>query len=307
MNRGAIREAIELAERESLAQPSNEFWLTQLSRAYLKAGEARRAYDAASRALQSAPGNAYALNARADAAFKLGHFQQAANDYRELSANPRQERRARRGLLSALSSLRQWDEILNLLSLWALPESEAGSWRTRALLGSGRSEEAEALCRRQLAHNPDDRNALWLLTKIEIEREGLEAVRKKMGRLAKIPGKAPIYKEIYASLSRQAGDLDAAAGQYTQLAEKQSDPRFLRKQAFALAKSGHEQEAIPMLEQLMRDTPTDVYLHRSYGAACRRAGLSERAADFYRELISRRPDQKNLYGWLKLVQKEKDA
>ena len=50
-----------------------------------------------------------------------------------------------------------------------------------------------------LAVQPDLPHAQWALTNLEIRRDVLESVLKKMGSLAKIPSRTPVYKEIYHS------------------------------------------------------------------------------------------------------------
>jgi tetratricopeptide (TPR) repeat protein len=79
--------------------------------------------------------------------------------------------------------------------------------------------------------------------------------------------------------------------------------RVQKKQVFTMAKSGRENEAIPLLEEFLRDEPEDIYLNSSYIAACKRIGEAERAINFYQKLLSLFPDTKTLYGRIRTLYK----
>ncbi|GAB4267528.1 MAG: hypothetical protein Kow0092_20910 [Deferrisomatales bacterium] len=307
LDRGAVAEAIRFAEMECLAQGGrSEFWLTQLSVALARDKQYGRAVEAADRALAVDPGSAYALLARAEALKGAGEAQEAAAAYEELLARgePRLRARALKGLLECLAQREQWQRVLDLASDGSVPGGGAMRWRVRALAGLGRDEEAREACLEWLRRSPDHREALWQLTELDVRRDGLEAVRARMGRLARIPSRPPIYREIYASLCRRAGDEGKALAEYERLSAQAPNPRILRKQAFSLAKSGREEQAIPILEELLRMEPGDMYLHSSYGAACERAGQLERAWAFYQGLLADHPDEKSLFGRLRRIRKK---
>jgi Flp pilus assembly protein TadD len=145
---------------------------------------------------------------------------------------------------------------------------------------------------------------LWLTAEIEISCDGLDAVRERMGRMAKIPSKPPVYAEIYASLCRRAGIGDAAVEQYEKLQTRGDASRAIRQKAFILAKSGRENEAIGLMEELLRADLKDHFLHSAYGAACGRAGELDRAKSFYRELMDANPAEKGLYGRIRAIDKK---
>lgn len=301
---GAMQEAAALAERMSLVKDP-AFWLTQRSIALLRAGKHAPALESAESALAAAPQNQYALLARADARMASGKVTEAMSDYEE-AARSRAERvasRGRRGMLECLARTREWERLLALADAMPGDPSERLRWRARALAGLHRRAEAIAACEELLRVRPEDPHALWELTNLQVAEEGVEPVLARMSRLAKIPGKPPVYREICASLSRKAGNADAAVAQYAALASGAAAPRAVRQQAFALAKSGREGEALPLMEELLRLTPHDMYIHSAYHAACKRIGRLERAWAFYHELIRLHPDAKELYGRLRGVQK----
>jgi tetratricopeptide (TPR) repeat protein len=305
MRRNAFHEASSFAERQSLAAAEgSEFWLTQQARAQLRAGQPGKALENAVKALRRAPANRYALLARADALVKLDRRREAIGDYRELLSEEKLAPQARRGILECLGHDADWAGVLQRVSEWNLPAAESLEWRVKALAATARQTEAIEACQQLLRLQPDHPHALWQLTELQIDRDGLQAVLKRMERLARIPGAPPIYGEIHASLARRAGNPEVALQQYARLVKAESNPRILRKQAFALAKSGGESAALPLLEELLRLDPHDMYVHSSYVAACKRIHQLERAWKFYQELIGLHPEEKTLLGRLRSVQKQ---
>ena len=310
LKRKAYREASSFAERQSLLYgDKNEFWLTQQAVALNCARQYERAIKIAEKALKSAPNNGYALLAKTDAILGTGRVKEALAYYEELT-NFKDKNiisRSRRGLLSCLVRFKDWLRILSLLAEWNMPASNAMPWRIKAFIGLGREDEALDACREWLRLSPDHPDALWKLTELEVAREGLEPVLKRLGRLAKIPSRPPIYREIYASLCKRSGKMEEAIEQYTKLSASCVDFRIQRKRAFALAKAGEEETAIPMMEELLRLDPKDFYLHSSFTAACRRVGDLERAWKFYNKLIALHPDIKAIHGRLRRIEKKLES
>jgi tetratricopeptide (TPR) repeat protein len=295
------REAASLAERESLQGGEPAFWLTQQSVALVRAGDAAAALEAANGALAVEPSNPYAIVAAADSLFALERAEEALSHYREALPFPKLAPRARKGVLECLGRLKRWEEVLSLLAQWAMPEDQTASAKVKALAGAGRRDEAIDECRRWLQRMPDHPQALWALTDLEVERDGLPAVLERMERTVRIPSLPAVYREIYASLCRRAGRPEAALEVYEKLEAQGAGPRVQRRQAFLLAKSGKEREALPLLEELLRAEPGDMFLHSSYEAACRRIGAVERAINFYTALLGQHPEVKGLYGRIKTL------
>ena len=300
----AFEDAVAFAEREIMRSGApSSFWHTQLAIALIRVGRHVEAVNAADQALNIRPDDAFALAARAEALLAAGRWGDALTDFAEAEAYPRLKDRARRGMLNCLARMEDWSRLLARLSEWQIRGEAASFWRVKALVGLDQDDEAAAACRDWLEESPHNPRALWQLTELEVRRDGLETVLGRMGRLARIPSSPPVYGEIYASLCRKAGNSEAAIKQYDRLVAKAPDTRLQRKQAFALAKSGRELEAIPIIEELLRADPRDVYLHSSYGGACRRAGKLEQAHGFYEELITLHPEEKALYGRLRRIDK----
>ena len=201
---GSFAEAVALAERQSiLAEEKNEFWLTQLSLAYTRAGRYREALDSADKALVLTPTNRYAILARADALAASSDYVGALASYEEALDNERTLPRARRGVLTCMIHLKQWARMLDLANQWDLDPAAANSFRIKALIGLERTEEDMALCRTWLATSPDHPQALWELTNLEVKKEGLETVRARMARLARIPGKPlSVQRRVLAAVKR---------------------------------------------------------------------------------------------------------
>ena len=294
------QEAARYAEQEHLRGPEgNAFWLTQKAGALRKASDYKGALDTAREALRVDPGDRFAVAAVADVLLAQGNAQEALPYYEELLDLPKLSSRARHGVLNCLTRQKDWDRLLETVSQWDLPEAEALRFRVKALAAGGSLEQALAACSRWLELKPHHPPALWERTEIEIQRDGLDSVLDRFGRTARIPSLPPVYKEIYASLCRRAGKADLAMEQYSKIEAGGADFRIQSKQAFLLANSGREQEAIGIMEELLRLAPKDKYLHSSYGAACARIDQVERAINFYNTLLGLYPEEKALYGRIK--------
>jgi tetratricopeptide (TPR) repeat protein len=305
MKKRAFAEAVALAERQLVAvHDKSEFWLTQLSNGLRESGNAKDALVAAEKACMIAPNNPWALLCRAEALLKTGKPGDALVYFQEASSDAKASSRARRGILSCLLQMKQWDRLLVECSLNNLSVQMIRPFRIKALAGLKRIDEAIAECEAWLRENGDSPQALWQLTDLRIEQDGLDPVLLSMARLAKIPGKSPIYGEIYASLCSRKGNSSAALDQYQKLYQNNASPAILRKQAFALAKSGKEAKALPIIEELLRVSINDFYLHTAYIPACKRIGSLDRAHRFYSELFGLHPEEKSFYGRLKHVEKE---
>ncbi|MBL7180260.1 MAG: tetratricopeptide repeat protein [Pseudomonadota bacterium] len=304
LKKGRHIEAANLAEMEYLqGNRNNPFWLTRQAAALSRAGRYEQAYSVAEQALALQPANPYGLLAKAEALSGLGRIEEALSYYQEIIDDAKLSLVAQKGMLYGLSELKQWERILQLLAQWQMPPATCWPYKVKALIGFHRLDEAMEACYRWLELQPDNRQGLWALTELEIQRDGLEAVITKMGRLAKIDSRPPIYKEIYASLCRRAGRPELALKQYEKLTQSGADPRILRQQAFALKKAGKDSEVIPMLEELLRLNPEDYFLHSSYISACKQSRQLDRALKFYENLIELHPQEKPLYGRIKAVQK----
>jgi len=303
MTSGRFEDAARLAEAEYLQDDaSNPFWLTRQAAALSRARRLAPALDVAQRALALQPDNPYALLAAAEALQGAKKIEEALLHYEAVADHPRLSAAARRGILECLLALKQWHRILELVERWGLPPEKSRRWRVQALVGLERWEEAASVCRCWLQSQPDHPPALWALTDIEIRREGLPAVLARMGKLAKIPGRPPVYREIYASLCRRAGKPELALAQYAEMTRGATDTKILRKQAFALSAAGRKSAAVPMLEELLKIDPKDYYAHTSYLGACRKTNQLERAARFYAELVAQYPEEKSLYGRIKKIE-----
>ncbi len=297
MKQGKFKEASHYAEREYMqGSEQNAFWLTQQSNALIRASEYEAALKTAGQALAVDSSNPYAVITSADALLGLDRTGEALKYYQDTLNSPRVLLRSRKGVLECLARLKDWQEMLINIAGWEMPEQEKIRFRVKALSGLERREEAIAECHKWLKLQPHNPQALWELTELEILREGLDSVLVKIGKMARIPSLPPVYKEIYASLCRRAGRPDEAIKAYAKIEAEGAKARIQQKKAFTLAKSGHEQEAIPMLEELLRLEPKNMYLHSSYEAACSRIGEMERAINFYQQLLNLFPEEKALYG-----------
>ena len=300
------RQAAELAERElEKGEGASAFWLTCRASALNRASDYEQAFADSRRALAIEPSNPYAILCAADALRGLQRPQEALGHYREIATHAKVGGRARAGIFESLAVLGRWQELLD--SLAAAPAEVRRPWRVKALHAQGKTEEAMSECRQWLAARPDHPPALWELSELEVASDGLETVRTRYERLARIKTLPPIYREIYASLCRRAGLPELALEEYQKIGGTGEGTRVQKKQAFLMAKTGREQEAIPLLEELLTLDPKDIYLHSSYGAACARVNQIERAIEFYIRLMGIHPEEKGLYGRINRLKKKLEA
>jgi tetratricopeptide (TPR) repeat protein len=300
--KGRYIEAASFAETAYLeGNRNNPFWLTRQAAALIRARKYKESLEVAEQALSLKPSNPYSMLAVADALCGLKRTDEALRYYEEIVQDPKLSFSAQKGILFCLSELKQWDRILHLLNRWEMQQSTKYQWKVKALAGLGQLDEAIKVCRQWLEINPDLAQGVWALTNLEIQRDGLESVLKKMGRLAKIPSRPPVYKEIYASLCKKAGNPELALKQYEKLTRTGSDIWNQRQQAFALKKSGKLSEAIPMMEELLKLDPKDYFIHTSYVSACKKSRQIERVLKFYEELVELNPEETTLYGRIKNI------
>jgi tetratricopeptide (TPR) repeat protein len=295
-------EAARFAEQKYFeGNKNNPFWLTRQAAALIRARKYKESLEVAEQALSLKPSNPYSMLAVADALCGLNRTDEALRYYEEIVQDPKLSFSAKKGILFCLSELKQWDRILHLLNRWEMQQSTKYQWKVKALAGLGQLDEAIKVCCQWLEINPDLSQGVWALTNLEIQRDGLESVLKKMGRLAKIPSRPPVYKEIYASLCKKAGNPELALKQYEKLTRTGSDIWNQRQQAFALKKSGKLSEAIPMMEELLKLDPKDYFIHTSYVSACKKSRQIERVLKFYEELVELNPEETTLYGRIKKI------
>jgi tetratricopeptide (TPR) repeat protein len=306
MESGKYREAAELAAQElARGEGAGAFWLTRRASALNRAADYEQALADSKEALAIDPSNPYAILCAADALRGLQRPAEALGHYREISTHAKVGARARAGAFESLAALGQWQELLDSLS--TAPAEERYGWRVKALHALGRTVEAMSECRQWLTARPDHPPALWELSELEVAADGVETVRLRYERLARIPTLPPVYREIYASLCKRAGLPELALKEYQKISGAGEGTRVQKKQAFLLAKTGREQEAIPLLEELLTLDPKDIYLHSSYGAACARVNQIERAIEFYIRLMGLHPEEKGLYGRINRLKKKLES
>ncbi len=307
-DQGRYQEAVRFAELRHLeGDPKNPFWLTRQAAALSRDQRYNEAFDVAQQALSLNPANPYSILAVADALAGLKRMDEAIIYYEEIVGEKKVSFSARNQMLYCLGAKKEWDKILYLIKQWNIPENMMLKWKSKALEGQNRVDEGIKACKKWLEIEPDIPQGLWILTRLEVERDGLETVLKKMKRLSKIDSRPYVYKQIYASLCKTAGKAKLALKEYEKLSCTGSNINNLRNQAFSLAKTGRETEAIPLMTELLKINPDDFYIHNCYIAACGRMGQLEDALKFYKELFEANPAKNKLYGRIKTVQGRLDA
>ena len=305
LKKGLFIEASRFAERQHLKNDNNNpFWLTRQAAALTRTKNFNKALEIAKQALALNPSNPYSVLAVAEAMQGLNRHEEAIRYFEEITENPKLSFYGRKGIFNCLLVLKRWDRILELLTRWEMPPDTACKWKVKALEGKKRFDEAIEVCRQWLKADPDNPAGLWSLIGLEIRQDGLEKVLSRMGKIAKIKSRPPIYKEIYASLCKRAGKHELALEQYDKISVSGSNTWNIRQRAFALAKSGKEAEAVGLMEELLKTDPTDYFIHTSYKAACGRLHQPDRVLNFYENLLELHPEEQTLFGRIRKVKKQ---
>ena len=218
LKKGSFAEASRFAERQHLKSDiNNPFWLTRQAAALTRAKKFNQALEIAKQALSLDPSNPYSVLAVAEAMQGLNRHEEAIRYFEEITENPKLSFYGRKGVFNCLLVLKQWDRILELLTRWEMPPDTVYRWKVKALEGKKCFDEAIEVCHQWLKADPDNHPGLWSLIGLEVRQDGLEQVLSRMGKIAKIKSRPPIYKEIYASLCKRAGKNELALKQYDKI------------------------------------------------------------------------------------------
>ncbi len=299
--------ALLVAEAESVKKADRDvFWLTRQIGMMIRMERLPQAQVLVTQAFALAPQDRFLILAQADIYSRSGKWHDALQYYTEILKDEKLGDRAKKGYLKCLLECQKWAEILSFLGESPLPLPFVIQIQSKALCALDRKEEAIDLCKECLKISPDHPEALWVLTHLEVEQDGIDAALLRLSKIARIPSRPAIYREIYAYFCKENGQPELAASLYEALLAESADPRIFKKQAFLLAKSGEEAKSIPMFEEVLRSTPWDKFVCAAYTAACQRTDEENRATQFYEDLLKQHPEQKWIYGHLKKLQKSAD-
>jgi len=302
LKNGQAKEALKIAEAQCIARP-DAFWLTQCAKALYKLKKYAQSLASAKQAISLDVTNSFAMIAAADALFGLKEFEEAAGYYQEAASVAKQTGYAEKKYIDCLCKQHKWELVLEAISRSGLAEVDLYALRIEALIHLKQEAAAIQECRRWLQSIPHHPVAVRQLMELEIKNEGIEKVTANMARLAQIPSLPSIYKELYAALCRRTGKTEIAHKELERLGAASDDPWIQKQKAHNLA-HGHEDEAIPLFEELLRAEPEEFILHSSYAAACKRIGKQEQALAFYKSLLAANPGVKSLYGRIAKLKNE---
>ena len=159
-----------------------------------------------------------------------------------------------------------------------------------AALGSGEAERAEYICRSVVARDQADIEALLLLGLALGLRGEVHTAASVLADVARArPGHAHPCRDL-AQLLLAQGKVEQIAPQYRAcLALTPDDPRLCFAFAEFLRDRGGADEAVALLEPLMRAEPVGAELHNELGLALAEGGRFAEAAAHFREALSRDP------------------
>jgi len=294
LNKLRFREAAYFAQKAAIAYSRDRaFWLNQQSVALLRYGRPAEALVTAEEAQKLQPGY-FSLLLCAEALLLTGDFETALAAYRKLGSVPTVADKAQRGTLDCLIKLYRLDEALLALADFYKTGEMLFSYKARILHGLDRVTETLDVCNQWIGVSPANRAAWWRVCTLEVMRDGLATTLTKYEALAASAPRQAIYRELCAILHLKSTFTTPDIKSPT-IGSPPPPAGTMPKQAFVLAKSGKENEALPLFEELLRTDPADQYISNAYTAASRRVGYLENARQFYRALQLLFPEEKSMY------------
>jgi len=235
------------------------------------------------------------LEARFNLAFahtQLGQREQAIEQYQKVLALKADLPQARANLgILLLEADRPAEAAEQFRALVALRPEEADpqSFLAHALSRSGAFEEAIPAYERLLELDPNRADAHLGLGRARARTGDLESAVPSYLKAAELdPEKASAVLEIAETLER-AGETSRAVELYTAYSEAHpEDAAVLERIGFLLLDSDRGEEAIALLERVVRDSPT-VANRVALGEAYGRAGQTEKAFTLWAEAAAADP------------------
>ena len=168
---------------------------------------------------------------------------------------------------------------------------------SRKLHEAGRLAEAETWCRRTLAAQPNNADALNLLGIIthQMTSSNLVAAREQRGKLDEAISIRPDYSEAHANLGvawEKQGKLDDARSAFEKAIEAAPARAFTYRfyLGTVLTKQGKLGEAIHQYQQVLAIKPDYAEAHCGLGNVLQTQGKLDEAAAHYRQALALKPD-----------------
>jgi predicted Zn-dependent protease len=162
--------------------------------------------------------------------------------------------------------------------------------RAITCFNTGKTGQAEQLCRDFLKDHPANVSAIRLLAEIGLKVGVLVDAERLLERCLELAPDFNLARMSYAKVLSRREKLELALEQADHLLENQAEkPAYLALRASILVRMGDYDSALPCYEYILERYPAQPSVMLSYGHALRAVGEQEKSIEAYRKTIGLRP------------------
>jgi len=161
---------------------------------------------------------------------------------------------------------------------------------------TGKTGQAEQLCRKFLEQNPTNVTAIRLLAEIGLKVGVLVDAERLLERCIELAPDFDLARMSYAQALSRREKLELALEQADLLLEKApKKPAYLALRASIFVRMGDYEKAIPCYEYILERYPAQLRITLSYGHALKTVGQQDKAIEAYRKTINLQPSFGDAY------------
>ncbi len=168
-------------------------------------------------------------------------------------------------------------------------------------------EGAESIFKLIIEQSPADEFAYARLITLKLEDKSADEVIHELEMIISIPSKSTnaYLRCPLAKAYKKKGRYQDAIREYQEAIKLKPDYLFAKKQlGFCFSKMKDYPFVIQTLAEVFAEDPEDTYVRTTLISAYKKAGRLSEAKELLNSILSRRPDQKQLWGILKRIETE---
>ncbi|MEK7812966.1 MAG: tetratricopeptide repeat protein [Candidatus Desantisbacteria bacterium] len=166
----------------------------------------------------------------------------------------------------------------------------------------GHKQEAEEVIKIIVAKDPKDEFAYQRLIMLKLEDKPSDEIIRELETIISVPSRAASARLRYllANAYKEMKRYQDAICEYHEVLKLKPDYVFARKQlGFCLSKIKDYAGAIQVLSEVFAQEPEDTYVRSALISAYEKTGRQDEAKELLSNILSLRPDQKQLIGIMK--------
>ena len=287
-------EAVKLLEPVDRRFPSRPVIELNLAKAYLAAGDFRRATESLDRVLETVPGASEAILLRTELHLRDGEPEAALRIIEPMVEADPSNRKAQDLLIHAFGATNRTNDALALLQHQS--ESNADDPIPRFRLGrihlsQGKNAEARDAFERALAHSPDSLPILSQLTALDQAEGNIDAAMNRVdGYLARHPESAEGYF-LKGGLQYSNHDAEGAGESLNRSISLRPTPSTWLLLVRILREAGRMEEAADILSRSLASDPAqEPAVYFELGNIFMQMKRHEEARDWFEKLVALHPD-----------------